>query len=233
MDSEDQRIADVVNNTRIIRQPKSRLATFGTTNIRYWVLTVPVYAEDSEKGDETVVREGKVIAEQPRIVTPYYLSNLDGFGSGARRYFNMLEDEQTATAGIFYTYRNELHETNVVTDNLVSVAEKIGGIIDESGDPLTTIISGEDDLWDVSLMKFIYEITRRSVMSNMRQMNRRGLLNVDESGLPMEARLRIDELFRQVIRGEREAGDLKMELDRWNVFEEYEDRFLGIFRKGR
>jgi hypothetical protein len=233
MDSEDQRIADVVNNTRIIRQPRSRLATFGTTNIRYWVLTVPVYAEDSEKGDETVVREGKVIAEQPRIVTPYYLSNLDGFGNGARRYFDMLEDEQTTTAGIFYTYRNELHETNVVTDNMVSVAEKIGGIIDESGDPLTTIISGADDLWDVSLMKFIYEMTRRSVMNNMRQMDRRGLLNVDESGLPMEARLRIDELFRQVIRGERDASDLKMELDRWNVFAEYEDRFLGIFRKGR
>ncbi len=115
----------------------------------------------------------------------------------------------------------------------MSVAEKIGGIIDESGDPLTTIISGADDLWDVSLMKFIYEMTRRSVIGNMRQMDRRGLLNMDESGLPMEARLRIDELFRQVIRGEREASDLKTELDRWNVFAEYEDRFLGIFRKGR
>jgi len=232
MDIEDQRIAAAVSHTRIIRQPKGRLATFGTTNIRYWLLTVPVYAEAAQQAEETVVREGRVVAEQPRIVTPYYLANLEGFGPDARRYFGKLTEEPDTSAGIFYTYRNELRETNVVADNLAVVAERINGLIDESEDPLTTIIRGEDDLWDVSLMKFIYEMTRRSVMNNMRQMDRRGLLNIDEAGIPADARKWIDELFRQVIRGEREPGDLKTELDRWNIFDEYQDRFFNLFRKG-
>jgi hypothetical protein len=28
-----------------------------------------------------------------------------------------------------------------------------------------------------------------------------------------------------------EPSDLKSELDRWNVFDEYQDRFLAIFKK--
>jgi hypothetical protein len=45
--------------------------------------------------------------------------------------------------------------------------------------------------------------------------------------------VRIDELFRRVSRGELEPRELKEELDRWGLFEEYEDRFLAIFKKGR
>jgi len=37
-----------------------------------------------------VVREGKVIAERPRIVTPRYLSNLEGFSTDAGKYLDTL-----------------------------------------------------------------------------------------------------------------------------------------------
>ncbi len=103
--------------------------------------------------------------------------------------------------------------------------------IDKRGDPLTSIIKGEDELWDVSLMKFIYEITRRSLRNNLLQMRSRGLLGVDSGGIPVDARVRIDELFRKVLKGEYEPSELKMELDRWGLFEEYEDRFFNIFKK--
>jgi hypothetical protein len=82
-------------------------------------------------------------------------------------------------------------------------------------------------------LKFIYEITQRSVMDNVRQLNQRGLLNMDASGLPADARLRIEKLFDLVEKGEMEPADLKAELDRWNVFEEYQDRFLAIFKRKR
>ena len=49
---------------------------------------------------------------------------------------------------------------------------------------MTSIIKGEDTLWDVSILKFIYEITQNSVADNVRQLNQRGLLNMDPSGLP-------------------------------------------------
>ena len=105
--------------------------------------------------------------------------------------------------------------------------------IDKRGDPLTSIIRGEDQLWDVSLMRFIYEVTRNSLPDNLQQLGSRGLLGVDPGGVPVDARVRIEELFSRVYRGEVEPGELRDELERWGLFEAYQDRFLDIFRKRR
>jgi len=234
MDIDDERIRDAIRHTEILRLPKQTLATFGTTNIYYYLVTEPAYSELVKNVTETVVREGRVIAERPRIVTPYYLSQLEGFSPDARRYFDMLIKTYGSNApGLFYTYKNEPKEMNIVSDNLLSVVGKISADIDKRGDPLASIIKGEDEFWDVSLMKFIYEMTRSSLRNNLSQMGSRGLLDVDTGGIPVDARLRIEELFRQVVQGEREPRELKEELDRWDLFEEYEDRFFTIFGKGR
>ncbi len=234
MDIDDERIRDVVRHTEILRLPKQTLATFGTTNLYYYLVTEPAYSELVDKVTETVVREGRVIAERPRIVTPYYLSQLEGFSPDAQRYFDMLIKTYGSNApGLFYTYKNEPKEMNIVSDNLLSVVGKINADIDKRGDPLASIIKGEDEFWDVSLMKFIYEMTRSSLRNNLSQMDRRGLLDVDAGGTPVDARLRIEEYFQQVTRGEREPRELKEELDRWDLFGEYEDRFFTIFGRGR
>jgi len=234
MDIDDERIREAVKHTEILRLPKQTLATFGTTNIYYYLVTEPAYSGLVEEVTETVVREGRVIAERPRIVTPYYLSQLEGFSQDARKYLDMLIKAYGANApGLFYTYKNEPLKLNIVADNLLSVVSKINAEIDKRGDPLGSIIKGEDELWDVSLMKFIYEMTRSSLQNNLLQMESRGLLDIDAGGIPADARMRIEELFRQVSRGEREPKELKEELDRWNLFEQYEDRFFTFFRRGR
>ena len=234
MDIDDERIRYAVSHTEILRLPKQSLATFGVTNIYYYLVTEPVYSDLVKNVNETVVREGRVIAERPRIVTPYYLSRLEGFSPDAKRYFDMLlKTHGPNTPGLFYAYKNESKELTIVSGNLLSVVSKLNAEIDKRGDPLASIIKGEDEFWDVSLMKFIYEMTRTSLLDNLLQLGTRGLLDIDASGLPVDARVRIEELFRKVLRGEVEPSELKAELDRWNVFEEYEDRFFAIFKKGR
>ncbi len=229
----DERIRLAVLNTQVIRPPRQSLATFGTTNVYYYLVAEATYNEII-KGEETVIREGRVIAERPRIVTPSYLSRVQGFSAEAKKYFEMLMTQFDANSpGLYYAYRNEPKELNVVSDNLTAVVAKLNVEIDQKGDPLASIIKGEDTLWDVSILKFIYEITQRSVVDNVRQLNQRGLLNMDASGLPADARLRIEGLFDLVEKGEMEPADLKAELDRWNVFEEYQDRFLAIFKRKR
>lgn len=234
MDFDDEKIERAVSNTRIIRLPRQKLATFGTTNLAYYMLTEPAYRETANEPAETVIREGRVIAEKPKIVTPYYLSHLEGFSDSARRYFDKLfQSRQEHTPGLFYAYKNELHQTNIVSDDLASVIRKISEEIDRQADPLASIIRGEDELWDVSLLRFIYEMTRSSVSHNVRQLQSRGLLEIDAGGVPQDARLRIEELFREVTAGEREPKELKEELDRWGVFGEYEDRFFNLFQQRR
>jgi hypothetical protein len=230
MDINDERIREAVKHTETLRLPKQSLATFGTTNIYYYLVTEPAYKELMKNVSETVIREGRVVAQRPRVVTPYYLSRLQGFSTEAKRYFDTLTRQQGADApGLFYSYRNEPKELTIVSDSLCSVVAKLNAEIDKRGDPLTSIIKGEDELWDVSLLKFIYEITRSSIQDNLWQMRSRGLLNVDSSGVPADARVRIEELFRKVTTGQAEPGKLKEELDRWGLFEEYEDRFFALF----
>jgi len=225
----NKKIEYAVKQTKILRAPKQSLSTFGSTNIYYYIVTEPAYTEMTNNIKETVIREGRIIAERPRIVTPYYLSHLEGFSQDARRYFDMLLKTQGAkTTGLFYTYRNEPKELNIVSNTLLEVVDTLNEKIDKQGDPLTSIIKGEDEMWDVSLMKFIYETTRKSLQSNIWQMSARGLLDIDHAGVPLDARVRVDELFRKVSADEADPSELKAELDRWNLFDEYEDRFLNI-----
>ena len=232
MDIDDEKIRQAVEHTEILRAPKQSLFTFGTTNIYYYLLTEPAYAELINNITETVIREGRVIAERPKIVTPYYLSSLEGFSADARRYFDALARAYGSNVpGLLYSYRNEPKELNIVSDNLLSVVDKLNAVIDKRGDPLAAIIKGQDEFWDISIIKFIFELTSSSLRDNVSQMGARGLFNIDEKGIPADARLRIEGLFRKVARGEIDPTELKAELDRWNVFDEYEDRFLALFRK--
>ncbi|MFC1951136.1 hypothetical protein ACFLXN_01845 [Chloroflexota bacterium] len=234
MTEEDERIAYAISNTFVLRQPKQTLATFGTTNIHYYLLTKPVYSDLLDKvsnTDETVVREGRVITERPKVITPSYLFNLEGFSKYAQKYLELLVERYGANApGIFYRYKNEPKDTSVVSSPMKTVIERISKEIDSSGNALSTIIKGVDEMWDVSVMKFIYEVTERSVDKHTSELGSRGYFDVDRRGVPQGARQRIEEMFAMVKDGELEPSDLKVELDRWRLFREYEDRFLSFFR---
>ncbi len=220
----DERIEYAVQHTEILRPPKQTLATFGVTNIYYYLIT-----ELLDRA--SVVREGKVIVERPRIVTPSYLVSLEGFSEQARKFIEFIAREHPNEPGVFYRYKNEPKELNVVSNPLKEVIEKLNREIDSKGDFLSAIIKGVEELWDVSLLKFTYEITRRSFRSNIAEMASRGLLRLDESGIPGDARHRIEELFEEVERDHSRAHELVTELTRWQLFDEYQDRFFRLFRK--
>ncbi len=52
-----------------------------------------------------------------------------------------------------------------------------------------------------------------------------------QSNIPLSAKNKIEELFSLAEKDITEAAELKKELDSWNVYKEYEDRFLDLFRK--
>jgi len=228
----DSRIADALEQTKVLRPPRQALATFGATIVRYYVVTEPSYAELPGGGGDTVVREGTVHAQQPQVVTPFYMLHLAGFSHEAQRFFQQELDQQGPHAlGLLYAYHNEPQGMNIGSGDLLSVAQRIGEDLDRRGEQLAAVVKGVDALWDVSLLKFIYEITQRSVAANAAELGARGLLSFDARGVPQEARQRIEELFLQVVRGKLDPAALKRELDRWDLFEEYQDRFYALFHR--
>ncbi|MEL7562063.1 hypothetical protein [Dehalogenimonas sp. 4OHTPN] len=233
--NDQERIKLAALHTQVIRPPQQLLATFGQTNIHYYLLTEPVYTElEQQARPETVLREGRVIAERPRLVTPVYMHKLEGFGDDARRYFEMIMRRHGPHApGLLYTYKNEPKDTSILTGSLPAVANRINDDINERGEKGATIIRGVGEMWDVSLFKFIYELTEHSVSQNVTELQQHGLFGVDNSGLPIEARMRIEQMFWDASRGELDPGLLKTELERWGIFDEYQDRFLDLFRRRR
>ena len=65
----------------------------------------------------------------------------------------------------------------------------------------------------------------------MAEFNRRGLLDTDASGVPEGARNYIEELFEKASRNLSHAPELVVELNRWGLFSEYQDRFYALFRR--
>lgn len=220
----DNRIRYALENTELVRAPQQSLATFGSSVIDYYVVTELV-------GNLSVVRDGKVVAERPKIVTPAYLVNVEGFSEQARRYMAMMARERPYESGILYRYKNEPKGMNVVSEPIKQVISKLSGQIEEGHNPLSTIIRGVEELWDVSLLMFIYELTTKSVHTNVAEFGRRGFLDMDAGGVPQGARDYIEELFEQASRNPSRAPELVVELNRWGLFAEYQDRFFALFRR--
>ncbi len=220
----DEKISYAIENTRIIKPPRQSLATFGSTNVYYYIIT-----ELMESAN--VVREGRVVASKPKIVTPSYLINMEGFSGSARRYIELMAEQNPYEPSIFYSYKNEPGDMNVVSGPSEQVVEKVRKVIEEKNDPLSAIIKGVEEMWDVSLMKFTFELTRHSVSTNVSEMQRNGMLRMDERGMPEDARRYVEELFQKAERDKSYASVLVTELKRWGVFADYQDRFFGIFKK--
>lgn len=51
--------------------------------------------------------------------------------------------------------------------------------------------------------------------------------------LPVSVKEKIEGLFKQSKTDISKANELKTELDKWNVYKEYEDRFLDLFKKSK
>ena len=223
-----------IEQTYVVKYPKQHLATFGITSIEYFVVTEPLYtAIDSQKKElEGVVRRGKVKAEQPKLVTPTYSMNLNGFSDEAYKYFNQVAHLYGANSpGIMYQYNNEPENLEILSGSPNEIAHRISKELRDKKNDLSVVISGVDEFWDVALLKFIYEFTASSVSFNSREMRGAGLMEPQSfaGGVPAAAANQIEEMFKSVKKG-GSAETLKNELDKWGVYRYYEDRFLNLFR---
>jgi hypothetical protein len=216
-----------MNHTQLIRPPGQRLNTFGATNVHYYLLTEPM-----DSVNETRIREGRVIAERPRIVTPdYFLNTFEGFGGNARRQAEELIRRYGYDPDILeYRYKNEMGKSWVLSENVSQVILKINTKVDDERDSMAAILKGPDDVWQVSLMMFITEITRSSLPKNIAELNSRGFFE-RQFGIPKFVREDIEGLFRDVEESRRGVDELGSRLQSYGLFERYQDRFFALLRR--
>lgn len=231
-DDQHRKILDALARTKVVKSPQQYLHTFGVTNLRYYVVTEPSYSDIMEGPSESVIRDGSVTVQRPAVVTPTYMAHLEGFGDEARNYLDSLARIYGPnTPGILYQYKNVSGELNIVEGNPLVVAERISGDLHDNSNNQSVVLVGVDDLWDVSLLKFVFEYTLASLSGNIKELHSDGLLDPAEIyGVPRYAIEHIDSLFNEVEQG-ADPSQLKEELERWELFNYYQDRFLRLFRK--
>ncbi|MDY6910905.1 MAG: hypothetical protein SVM79_00880 [Chloroflexota bacterium] len=227
-DYNDQ-IEYAVKHTELVQLPGQKLDTFGVTSVHYYLLTEPM-----DSTNETRIREGKVIAERPKIVTPDYLLNaFEGFGDHAREQAEALLNRYEFDADIMeYKYRNEIGNSWVLSERISDVITKIAAKIDDETDSLAAILKGPDDAWQISLMKFIMDMTRASLHKNISDLHSRGMFE-RKFGIPKFVRDEIDILIQEVETGHTPVDELGSKLQSYGIFEQYQDIFFALLhRKG-
>lgn len=220
-----------IEQTWTVRLPKQKLSTFGLTNVEYFVVSEPIYHEFDTTRQEGVIRTGRVVAEKPKIVTPTYALNLEGFSNDAYEYFqHMSNQEGPNSTGILYQYQNHASKVEIVGGSVSDIANRISKDLEAKNEDMSVVLVGVDALWDVALMKFIYEFTSASYASNLNDFKNKGLLEPQQQygGVPRMATEQIERLFEEVHKG-ADVEILKRELDRWGLFSHYENQFLDLF----
>ncbi len=221
----------VLERTRVVRPPRQSLDTWGVTTVRYHLVTEPAFRDvNPAQTVETVVRGGVVKAERPQVVTPYYLLKTESFSAGAREFLERLSQSRGPDSpGLLYSYKNEPGGMDIVSGSVDEVAGRISRDLDARESGLEAVIIGIDELWDVSLIKFIYELTHDSARKNVAQMRSAGMMDM-AGGVPTDARRRVERMIEGARQGRIEPAEALRELKRWDLFDEYQDRFLSLFR---
>src|SRR5690606_23736064 len=130
------------------------------------------------------IRTGEVEAQRPRILRPepYRGIELEGFDESARAKLDAMVEKFRAEgknlAFLQYGFqfrRGEVRE-EVVHDSMDNVRDRVLEDIRRTGNPALAVIEGVDDAWEISVLKFTFEMVLRSQDINAFDLKRKGLL---------------------------------------------------------
>ncbi|MBO5940377.1 MAG: hypothetical protein J6R18_04190 [Kiritimatiellae bacterium] len=160
--------------TEVLHAPTRALETFGTTCVNYHLL-----AELEDYPGKIRIREGRLQASKPEIITPerYVNEEFEGFGEMAKQYYDFLKQNEDSLKILKYGYRlkQEAFSEQIVTDSMDAVAERVVSSVKAENKPFDVVIKGVDDPWDVCLMQFFWLHTNASVSQNMRDFKNAGM----------------------------------------------------------
>lgn len=220
-----------VNNTEIIKLPTRHLETFGTTVLHYHLIS-----ELMDSVGQVRIREGRMLASQPQIITPQAYSStlLEGFGEEAGKYVDWLKSHEKDVRILQYGYRlrQESFTEHTVTEDKQAVVDRVKAEVEKKADALSAVVLGVDNPWDVCLIKLFWEIVQHSAHTNVQQLAQRRMFE-ETDGIPRGVRSEIDRAFIEANRNPSMIPALGKRLQQYGLFEDYQDRFFALVKSHR
>ena len=171
----DDDIQYAIEATEVIHEPDRRIDTFGTTRFEFHLIS-----ELMDRAGEVRVRNGYMNAERPQILKPVPDDDLffEGFGEQAEVFADWFRRHASDLSLMRYgfNFTKDRVTEEVVHDPYPVVRDRILDQVVSSGDPMTAVIYGVDDTWEISLLQFTVQLIHSSRETNLFDFERRGLL---------------------------------------------------------
>jgi len=164
-----------IENTRVILAPEQKIATFGGTRFHFYLVS-----ELMDRVNQVRVRNGQIHADRPQILTPDHFSRLllEGFGEKAQTYVDQLRERLQNIAVLRYGF--QFRKTDVsermFRDPIDAVVARTKSEVQDRDEPLSAVIQGVDDAWEICLLKFTIDMIERSAGGNLGDFRKRGLI---------------------------------------------------------
>lgn len=221
-----QHFINIMKKTSVVKAPKHRLSTFGETRIQYFFLS-----EVHGFKDRSRLRNGLVIAEKPKIITPDFLKNrFEGFGKETEMFGKWLLDNYGGGfRALEYKFRNESSSVRVEHNSVKSLSDEIKNRLEQEGLDQAVVMRGPDSVWQIALMKFIIDECTASFSVNLRDLQEHGFFDSPED-LIKERKKIVEGLFTRAKNDHTYVPVLGQKLNDFGLFKEYEDEFFRLFK---
>src|ERR1700747_1974531 len=172
MYSEDD-LQYALENTKVIVAPERRIETFGTTSFHFYLVT-----ELMDSANEIRIRDGRIQADRPQILTTENIAKLtlEGFGEKARKFAEMLQSRNAALLKYGFQIRKDDLSESLVHDSVEAVLDRVRSQVPDALRSSSAVIHGVDEVWEVCLLKFTIDMMHQSAGGNIQDFRRKGLL---------------------------------------------------------
>ena len=208
-----------VNHTEVLQLPANPLETFGSTIVNYHLLT-----EMMDSTAKVRVREGRIEAFKPQIVTPsdFGRTMLDGFDDESGRYMEWLQRNESNLMILKYGFSIKKQEVNdhILSEKMEVAIEQVQQHLNEKQDPIAALLVGVEEPWEVCLLKLMVETIQRSARKHV----------TDLRNDPNGRRHEIDQAFLAAAKDPSTIPDLSHLLQKYGLFDQYQDRFFSLVR---
>src|SRR5271167_1107302 len=121
MYSEDD-VQYALENTKVLVSPERRIETFGATSFHFYLVT-----ELMDRANEIRVRDGRIQADRPQILTAENIAKLtlEGFGEKARKFAEMLRTRNAAMLKYGFQIRKDDLSERLVHDSIEAVLDRV------------------------------------------------------------------------------------------------------------
>ena len=161
-------------SARFLLEPSHRLETFGNTLVNYHLIS-----ELPDHPGKVRVREGRLEAHQPLVITPTFSHiEAEGFGDEARDYLEFLKENEKNLRILQYGYhlKSDNFSEQIITEKLSVVTERVKEEVIASNDKFAAVVQCVDEPWDVALVELWLREVNRSAKGNIDDLQKSGKL---------------------------------------------------------